>query len=289
MKQLHCAVSFGFFAVVLIVTMLVLHPAYIAISLLGAAGSLAALTGWHGLRQRIRWVLPLMVLTVFFNAAFQHRGVTALWYLPNGNAVTLESTVFGLCAAGMLAAAVLWCGCMHQVLTSDKLMALTGPLLPSVSLLFSMALRMAPRILRRLRETYDVQKALDTGRDPVTVLRRCIRALSATVSWMLEHAVVTADSMKARGYGVGKRTHFHRERWGADETVFGTALLLLTALTLAGIFSGSGTEIFYPSLQFSPPTAINLAAWCCWALLCALPMLHIGKEALAWRRSASSI
>ena len=67
------------------------------------------------------------------------------------------------------------------------------------------------------------------------------------------------------------------------------ALLLLTALTLAGIFSGSGTEIFYPSLQFSPPTAINLAAWCCWALLCALPMLHIGKEALAWRRSASSI
>ena len=162
MKQLHCAVSFGFFAVVLIVTMLVLHPAYIAISLLGAAGSLAALTGFaRAAAKRIRWVLPLMLLTVFFNVAFQHRGVTALWYLHNGNAVTLESTVFGLCAAGMLAAAVLWCGCMHQVLTSDKLMALTGPLLPSVSLLFSMALRMAPRILRRLRETYDVQKALD--------------------------------------------------------------------------------------------------------------------------------
>lgn len=289
MKQLHCAVSFGFFAVVLIVTMLVLHPAYIAISLLGAAGSLAALTGLHGLRQRIQWVLPLMVLTVLFNAAFQHRGVTALFYLPNGNAVTLESTVFGLCAAAMLAAAVLWCGCMHQVLTSDKLMALTGRLLPAVSLLFSMALRMVPRVLRCLRETYDAQKAADGLTGPLAVPKRCVRALSGTVSWMLEHAVVTADSMKARGYGTGRRTHFHREVWGRTETVFGLALGLLAALTLWGIFSGCGTEVFYPSLQFSPPTAINLAAWCCWALLCALPMLAEGKEALAWRRSASSI
>ena len=229
------------------------------------------------------------MLTVLFNAAFQHRGVTALFYLPNGNAVTLESTVFGLCAAAMLAAAVLWCGCMHQVLTSDKLMALTGRLLPAVSLLFSMALRMVPRVLRCLRETYDAQKAADGLTGPLAVPKRCVRALSGTVSWMLEHAVVTADSMKARGYGTGRRTHFHREVWGRTETVFGLALGLLAALTLWGIFSGCGTEVFYPSLQFSPPTAKNLAAWCCWALLGALPMLLEGKEALGWRRSGSTI
>ncbi len=289
MRALHCAVSCAFFALVLIVTMLVLHPAYLLISLIGAAGSLAALTGLHGLGQRLKWVLPLMLLTVFFNAAFQHRGVTALFYLHNGNAVTLESTVFGLCAATMLAAAVLWCGCMHQVLTSDKLMALTGWLLPSISLLLSMALRMVPRVLRCLKETYDAQKAMDGLTGPLAVPRRCVRALSGTVSWMLEHAVVTADSMKARGYGVGRRTHFHRETWGQSETLFGLTLLVLAGLTLLGIFSGSGTEVFYPSLQFSPPTMKNLAAWCCWALTCALPMLIEGKEALQWRRSGSTI
>lgn len=289
MRQLHCAVSFAFFAVVLIVTMLVLHPAYLLLSLFGAAGSLAALTGLHGLRQRLRWVLPLMVLTVLFNAAFQHRGVTVLWYLPNGNAMTLESIVYGLCAAGMLAAAVLWCGCLHQVLTADKLMALTGRLLPAASLLFSMALRMVPRVLRCLRETYDALRAMDGGTGPMAVLKRCVRTVSGTVTYMLEHAVVTADSMKARGYGVGKRTHFHRETWGAAETGFAAALLILTVITLLGLLSGSGTEVFYPSLQFSPPSGKNIAAWCCWALICALPMLTEGKEALSWRRSRSTI
>ena len=133
-SRLHSAVLFVFYAIVLAVTMLVLHPAYIVLSALGAAAYLVSLAGWRGLLQRLRWVVPLALIAVLFNLAFNHRGVTALFYLKNGNAVTLESLVFGLCAGGMLAAAVLWFSSFHMVFTSEKLMALSGRFAPALSL-----------------------------------------------------------------------------------------------------------------------------------------------------------
>ena len=40
---LHGALSFGFYAAVLLITMLVMHPAFLLVSLLSAAAYLAAL------------------------------------------------------------------------------------------------------------------------------------------------------------------------------------------------------------------------------------------------------
>lgn len=145
---LHSALVFAYYAAVLCVTMLVLHPAYLLVSGVGAALYYAALAGWRSLLRCLLWILPLMLIAVGINLAFNHRGVTALWYFRNGNAVTLESLVFGLCAAGMLAAAVLWFLSFHRVLTSDKLMAITGRFAPALSLLFSMTLRFVPRQAR---------------------------------------------------------------------------------------------------------------------------------------------
>lgn len=283
------ALIFAYYAAVLAVTMLVLHPAYLLISALGAAAYLAAIAGWRGLLRCLRWTLPLAVITVGFNLAFNHRGVTALWYLKNGNAVTMESLVFGLCAALMLSAAVLWFASFHRVLTADKLTAFTGRFAPALSLLFTMTLRFVPRILRQLKRTLAAQRALDGTRGLRAELRRGVRSVSIVTTWALEGSVITADSMRARGYGLPGRTHFHRETWGRRETVFLAALALLAAGAFAGIAAGCATETFYPSLAFSPPTGRNLIAWAWFALLCAMPLILNRKEARVWRKLRSGI
>ena len=283
------ALLFAYFAAVLTVTMLVLHPAYLALSAVFAGAYLASMGGLRTLGKTLCWMLPVMLIAVGFNVAFNHRGMTALFYLKNGNAVTMESLVFGLCAAAMLLAAVLWFSCFHRVMTADKLMAFTGRLAPALSLLFSMTLRFVPRITRQLRRTYAAQRALDGAAGLPAAVRRGVRTVSIVVTWALEGAVITADSMRARGYGLPGRTHFHRERWQRRDTLLLLLLVPLTAGTLAGMAAGSAQELFYPALQFAPPTGRNVLAWGCFALLCALPLIIRRKEARAWARSRSAI
>ena len=287
--NLHGAVSFLYFTAVILVTVLVLHPAVTLVSLALAAANLAALEGGRGLLLRVRWLAPLIVLAAVFNALVSHRGVTALLTLRSGNAVTLESLVFGLVAGGMLAAAVLWFACFHAVLTSDKLLALTGRRLPALSLLFSMSLRLVPRVRRQLRLTSEARRAFCPETTLSARVRGGVRTLSSTVSWMLERSVVTADVMRARGHGLDGATVFRRERFGAREAGFAVCFALLCAAVLALLLTGCGTAEYYPALRFAAWDARGILFLSAWALLCALPLLLNGREAIAWRLSQRSI
>lgn len=284
---LHPALSFGFYAVVLVITMLVMHPAFLLISLLSAAVYLAALGGGRYLLRQLRWVLPLMLLTALLNPLFNHRGMTVLFYLHNGNAVTWEAVAYGLAAAAMLGAVVLWFASFHRVLTSDKLMLLFGRVLPAFSLLFSMALRFVPRFSRQVRQVSMAQRALG-GEPPKGLTARVqfgVRVLSITITWALENAVVTADSMKSRGYGLPGRTAFARQRLDGRDKRFAALLLALALGTLAGLLLGQAAATYYPALSFAPGTLTCV----CFALFCNLPLLLNRKEALTWRRLRSNI
>lgn len=48
-SALHPALTFCYFAAVLLLTMFVLHPVFLALSLLGALGYCALLRGWRSL------------------------------------------------------------------------------------------------------------------------------------------------------------------------------------------------------------------------------------------------
>ena len=287
--NLHGGVSFLFFAVVILVTVLVLHPAVMLVSLVCAAAFLALLEGGRGLWLRLRWLVPLVPLAAAFNALVSHRGVTVLFTLRSGNAVTLESLTFGLVAGGMLAAAVLWFACFHAVFTSDKLMALTGRRLPALSLLLSMSLRLVPRVRRQVQRTAEARRGFVPESGGLSRVRGGVQTLSSTVSWMLERSVVTADVMRARGHGLPGATIYRRERITARECGFLAALLPLAAAVAALLISGCGAAEYYPALRFAPLDARGVLFLTAWAALCALPLLLEGREAIAWRRSQRSI
>ena len=93
---------------VLLVTMFLSHPVLLGISFLGAFFYAVRLKGWKAVAKfNLIFTLPAMVIVAFINPAFNHYGVTTLFYLKTGP-VTLEAIVYGIVLASMLF--MLYCG-----------------------------------------------------------------------------------------------------------------------------------------------------------------------------------
>ncbi|MBQ5583742.1 MAG: energy-coupling factor transporter transmembrane protein EcfT, partial [Ruminiclostridium sp.] len=116
----HPAINFLYFALVLVFTMVFLHPVSLVISLGTALVYLAALKGMESIKNGMKLLVPMMLMAAILNPAFNHEGVTILTYLPSGNPLTLESILRGLAGAVMLAAVITWFQCYSAVMTSDK-------------------------------------------------------------------------------------------------------------------------------------------------------------------------
>ena len=268
--------------------MFFLHPLCLAVSLCAALWCAAQLNGGTAVRRTALWLAPTALLAALVNLAFNHQGATILAYLPSGNPLTLESIAYGFAAAAMLAAVVLWFSCWNTVMTSDKLMHLFGRVVPALSLLLSMTLRFVPRFQAKLREVTAARRGMglyaEKGR--LQKLKSAVTVFSVMVTWSLENAVETADSMKSRGYGLPGRTAFSLYRFSRRDR------LLLLWLTLCGAYVAAGWALggvkwrYYPTARgvLTPYSASVLLAY---FLLCLTPVLLQRKEARTWSSIAS--
>ena len=287
----HPVVNFLFFAEVLGFSMFLLHPLCLAISLFCAVGYALCLNGKKALGFCLKGILPMMVFTAILNPMFSHEGITILTYLPSGNPLTLESILYGLAAAGMLAAVVLWFSCFNSVITSDKFVYLFGRVIPALSLVLSMALRFVPRFKAQLRVVTRAQKCI--GKDPTRgglVHRiRCAGAiLSVMVTWALENGIDTADSMKSRGYGLPGRTAFSIYRFDKRDKQALIVLLFLGGTVLAGAALEGLTWRYFPSVKWST-SPLSLCVLVAYAALCAFPIILNRKEDRKWNALRSNI
>ena len=282
----HPAVEFFYFALVLGLTMFFLHPAALVISLAGGFSWSVYLGEKKALLFNLAALIPMLAVTALINPAFNHEGGTILAYLPSGNPLTLESILYGLAAASMLAAALLWFSCYNKVMTSDKFVYLFGRVIPALSLVLSMALRFVPRFKAQLKTVSGAQRCV--GRDISNGslwerARHGVRILSIMVTWALENAIDTADSMKSRGYGLPGRTAFSIYRFdGRDKSALlwvGALGFYIIAMSLAG-----GTYVrYFPTFQSTPLNAWSVSAFAAYALLCATPLIIDCWEEKQWK------
>ncbi len=285
----HPAVSFLFFGEVLTCAMFFIHPAGLVISFASALCYSALLQGGKAVKFQLKFILPVTVVAAVVNPAFNHRGVTVLAYLPSGNPLTLESILYGLAAAGMLAAVVTWFQCLSEVMTADKFVYLFGRIIPAMSLVLSMTLRFVPRFAAQFRAVCHAQAGVgrDVSTGPVRRrVRRALTVLSILITWSLENAIETADSMKSRGYGLPGRTAFSIYTLQDKDK---TALVWLGALgffLLCAWGVGGLAWEFYPALSTPPMSPLTVSFWAGYLALCATPLLANGWEALSWKQAA---
>ncbi|MBP3540742.1 MAG: cobalt transport protein [Clostridia bacterium] len=266
------------------VAMLCMEPVILSISLAGALLTFFVLGG----RRGHGFALGLFLATALINPLVSHNGRTVLFVL-NHSPITLEALLYGLAAGGMLLAALYWLRGFSAIMTSDKLLYLFGGLSPKLALVLSMALRYVPLLGRQGRKVHQAQLALGLYREDNLVdgLRGGAREFSILTTWALENGIVTADSMSARGYGLGPRSRFFLFSWRTGDVLLAVISLALAGLALAG--AQSRRFAFYPQLSAAPMTALSVLGYAAYAVLALLPAIFQLKEAIRWRLLQSKI
>ena len=269
-----------YFLCVSAVAMFSMDPIILALSLAGAIACciMYAPGTWRG----HLYTLALFIAMVIINPLVSHKGVTVL-FVMNHNPITLEAVLYGLAAASMVVAVLYWFRSFSAIMTSDKLLYIFGALSPKLSLVLSMALRYVPLFGTQARRVRQAQTALGLYKEDNAVdsFRGGLRIFSTMVTWALENGVTTADSMTARGYGVGRRSRFSLFRWTGGDVLLLTATLALTCLSVWGMSRQAVS--YYPFFTLSPFTDISRLGYAAYAILAALPLIIHGKEALRWR------
>lgn len=267
--------------------MFLMHPVCLAISLLCATVYAISLNGRKALQFQLRVLLPVLLFTAVVNPAFNHAGVTILTYLPSGNPLTLESILYGLAAAVMLCAVVNWFVCYTAVMTSDKFVYLFGRVIPALSLVLSMTLRFVPRFKQQFRVVRQAQASIgqDMTSGPLRPrLKAAITTLSILITWSMENAIETADSMKSRGYGLPGRTAFSIYRLDARDKAALVWLTLCGVGLSLGWISGGFSWRYFPSVKGAGLAPLPLCLQVGYLALCLTPLILNGKEALTWKR-----
>ncbi len=287
----HPLINFLYFALVLVFTMFLMHPAALLISLGSAAAYTVYLKGKRSARLLLGFLLPVMLLAAVLNPAFNHQGVTLLAYLPDGNPLTLESILYGIAAAMLLASVLLWFSCYTEIMTSDKFVYLFGRIIPALSLVLSMTLRFIPKCRAQFRVISEAQRCVgrDVSGGPILRrLRNAVTIFSILVTWSLENAIETADSMKSRGYGLPGRTAFSIYRFDDRDRAALVWLGFCGFFVLAGWLSGGLEWRYYPTVKGVAATPLTVSFHLVYLALCLTPLILDKKEDRKWKRLKSA-
>ena len=309
-KGYHPLVNVLFFISIIAFGMLLRHPVYLVISFISSTAYYLKLSGKDGRKTVFRFLLPMLLFVVIINSFFNHYGVTTLFILPSGNNFTFEALVMGIVSGITVVSVIQWFFCCNEVVTEDKFMHIFGRILPKGALVVSMILRFVPLYRRRYKEISQARKCMGlNGTDSfICKMKNTFKNIGILVSWSFENAIETADSMKARGYGLKGRTYYSRFQWHTGDTLALILLVLFDALIIFGLVSNSAYCIYNPyviinqpseigttyiinelNLTINPFSFLSIVSLIAFTLLCFLPLTIDLKEDIKWHRLQSNI
>lgn len=288
----HPVVNFLYFLAVLGLSMFIMHPVCLGISLVCAVAYSGYLKGAKAMLFQLRFMLPLLLLTALLNPVFNHEGATILLYIGDGNPLTLEAIYYGIAAASMMVAVITWFSCCNVVMTSDKFVYLFGKLIPALSLILSMTLRFVPRFTAQIKVVTQAQRCVGRDVSSGSVRKRIhngLTILSIVITWALENAIETADSMRSRGYGMAGRTAFSIYRLQRRDFIALAAIVLLVAYVIVGYATDGIYWQYYPLVSGELTGAYSISIFAAYLGLCLLPLLINFGEDLKWKSLTSKI
>lgn len=249
----HPVINFTFFIGAIVFGMILMHPGFLACSLLLAMCYYLTIKGRQGWKFLLG-LLPLLAFLSAVNPLFNTYGEHVLFRYWNGRPYTLEALCCGAVLAAMMGSILVWFACYNEVMTSDKFLYLFGRLAPSITLTLTMVLRLIPSYKNKADQMNGARRCIGKGSDTGTTkekLDHSVVLLSALTSWALEGSVITADSMRSRGYGCGKRTTFSLYRFEKRDKLLLTMMMLLAGILIYCCLHGAAAAEYTPELTVS--------------------------------------
>lgn len=286
--EYHPLINLTYYIFAIGVTVFSLSPGFLVTTFLLAWVYSVMLRGTSAMRMNLIFILWIIVVMALINVLFTHQGEMVLFCL-HGNRITAEALIYGLSAAVMLSAVLIWFTSFNAVMTAEKLIYLFGRAAPVLGLTLSMIFRYIPLLKNRYEEIRMGQRCMGRGAasDPTFLqrLRQDGRNVSVLISWSLESSIENADSMEARGYGLKGRTSFHLYRFTAGDAAMEIWLCALGAVCVCGCALDRTDAFFYPRYIPHPldgGATVTLAAFAC---LLATPIVLDLLGERKWKQS----
>ena len=307
-SRYHPVVNLIFYLLVLGTTMFQMSVGLVFISLFSAVVYYFMLKKTEGLKY-CAVVVGIIIVSAIINPLFSHKGGTLLFYLFTGNPVTLESIIYGLISAIIIGAMLLWFSTFNQVMGVERILGAIGKVLPNVSLLITMIMRFIPQYTRHQRKVSMVNKVNKRNygekinllnrekTEKENVIEACkkqkrkngidkiiysikegSRTFSITTTWALENSIYTADSMKARGFGTGRRTNYSNYKFQKRDYLLMGWLVILWLVVVFSLEREKVYTYYYPFIQVKN----NVVVYLIYGLLCLTPVLINVKEEIRW-------
>lgn len=288
--RLHPITAFVYFMLLLLVAMLTMNPVIITICYLASVVFCGMLIGLRKLLSSLAYNIPLMLMIALTNPMFVHKGETILFFL-NDNPVTKEAIVYGSFASMMIMSVFYLCRCYTEIMTSDKFVYLFGRVIPKLSLVLSMILAFIPKLKRKYKEIDEAQKALGiyATQSYVDKIRSKMRVLSILLTNSLETSVDTADSMRARGYGLKGRTSYAIYRFTVADFAYLMFSIIFGVTTVVLIMLGTSEFYYYPTISVIKGTPTVYILYSSLVFLAGSSIFMEVKENILWRYLKSKI
>ena len=287
----HPLINFVMFAAAIVFGMFFRSPAFLVAAVVFSSLYYVTVKGRQAIPVLLGMIPVFIVLSVI-NPLFNTLGDHVLFTYFDGRPYTFEALCYGMAIGAMLVAMLLWFSSYNAIMTSDKFTYLFGSVIPSVSLVLTMVLRFVPNYQRQIHQFAAARacigKAVSEGslRDRAT---NGAALLDILTSWAFENGIVVADSMRSRGYGVGKRTAYSLYRFERRDWLLLVVMVGLAAIVIVCAFFGATDVEYTPTIVLPPLTPafwIGITAYC---LFLALPSYINIRESILWSISLSKI
>ena len=255
----HPLINFIYFVVVIGVTMFSNHPVFLLLSFATAWLYSVLLNGKKAMFFNMLVLLPIIFITLLLNALTVRNGGTELFSLFD-KTITLEAVIFGLVQGVMISSVVIWFSCFGTIVTEDKMIYIFGRTAPIIALTLSLILRFIPLLKRRFSEISDAQRCMGRkkGRTIPGRVRQLGKEIFVLITWTLEAAVESADSMEARGYGLKGRTSFNLFRFTRKEYGVLAFLAVFGVICIVACINGYTNIYYYPTILLTPITYLHI-------------------------------
>lgn len=281
----HPAVNLIFFLFTIGITMFSMSPVFLSATLFFSWLYSILLNGKKAIKSNLLFTLPIVVIMAVINTLFTHNGATVLFFL-NDSRITLEALLYGLAAAVLLSSIIVWFSCFNVVMTSDKLIYLFGKAAPVLGLTLSMIFRFIPLLKARFREITMGQRCM--GRHVsggfFAKIRQYTKEVSILISWSLEAAIETSDSMEARGYGLPGRTSFHLFKLTPTDKVLLAAIGASGIIAAAGCILGKTSIYYYPKVVLGQWDVLTVITFAAYIVMLAIPIVTDIFGEIKWQQ-----
>lgn len=182
------------------------NPLYLLVILIGLLilGAFMAKKKHHSfwLRQNLRFLLTMLILSTLINTFFTHSGQTILFTIPEnwpliGGGITLESLFYGIINGLVIGSLYLVFNIINLALSIKQLTRLIPTAFHPIAVMVTIALTFFPSIQQRAREIKEAQMIRG---NPMNKVSDWLPLLLPLLVTSLEKAILLSESMAARGF-----------------------------------------------------------------------------------------